>query len=246
MPVFFIHSSAVAAGSIEITGELAHHLRNVLRLRPGETITLVDEARQRYRAVTDSLSARSIVARIEGAPQPPPATGPEITLFPALLKGKKMDWLIQKATELGVHAIAPVISERTMARPETERGADRWRRIALEAAQQSSRLDVPQIAPPIPLEALLAAPPAGDAGLILWERERRPLRDVLQGLPRRPRLSVIIGPEGGLATQEVEHAIAAGYRPGSLGAPILRAETASLAALAMLLYEFGPNVSDWN
>jgi 16S rRNA (uracil1498-N3)-methyltransferase len=241
MPVYFIESSRVDRDRVEIAGALAHHLRDVLRLRPGEPLVLVDEQRRRYQAVVTAVQGRGLTARIEAIAPPPPPVRPRILLAQALLKGKKMDWLIQKATEIGVSAVFPVITDRTIARPDDERGEhrrERWQRIALEAAQQSGRLDRPEVAEPRPLPTLLAAQPAADLRLVLWERAVAPLKAALTTAADPAALLVLVGPEGGLASDEVERAQASGFIPASLGGAILRSETAALSVLSMLLYEF--------
>lgn len=241
MPVYFIESNRIDRDRVEIDGALAHHLRNVLRVRPGEPLVLVDEHRRSHRAIVTTLNRGALTARIETTEPAPPPPRPRVLLAQALLKGKKMDWVIQKATELGASAIYPVITDRTIARPDDERGAhrhERWRRIALEAAQQSGRLDLPEISEPRPLAALLAAPPPADLGLVLWERDAPPLKATLAAADPTSLL-VFVGPEGGLGPIEVERARTAGLVPASLGAAILRSETAALSVLSMLLYEFG-------
>lgn len=243
MPVYFIQSQSIRNDQITLTGELAHHLGTVLRCHVGERVELVDEARVRYRATLDSITEKRIIARIlqRGAPEPPPI--PSVTLAQALLKGDKMDWVIQKATELGVSAILPVVTERTIARPRPEREShqrDRWRKIAKEAAQQSGRLEIPNVDPAVSFEEILKTPPEASLKLLPWEGEHGPsLKSALYHFKEETSIAVLIGPEGGFSLQEIEKARKAGWVSVSLGPRILRADTAGLAVLAILQYELG-------
>jgi 16S rRNA (uracil1498-N3)-methyltransferase len=239
MPLFFIQSQSIQNDLVVLPGELAHHLRDVLRCRPGEIVHLVDENRGRYRTVLDRVTKEQVVAKIlqKEAPSTRPAFS--ISLAQAILKGEKMDWMIQKATELGADSIIPIVTERTIVRPRAEREShrrDRWQKIALEAAQQCGRTDIPVIQPAISLEELCNKPPEAAHKMVLWEQEQdRSLRSALTDL--KSPLLVLIGPEGGFPLSEIEKLRKAGWISVSLGRRILRAETAGLALLAILEYE---------
>jgi 16S rRNA (uracil1498-N3)-methyltransferase len=241
MPVFFIQSTQIKDQTIQITGDLAHHLRDVLRCRKGEVIELVDEQKTRYRVSLDQFDKRRVVAKIlekESSPEQPDLL---ITLVQAVLKGPKMDWVIQKATELGANVILPVVTERTIARPRKERELhqrERWQKIAIEAAQQCGRTDIADVKASVSLDALCEKPPEADLKLVLWEAEReRSLKSVLTDLPPYESIALLVGPEGGFSPSEIEKVQKAGWTPVTLGRRILRAETASLAILAILQYE---------
>jgi len=241
MPVYFIQSKSLQNDRIILTGDLAHHLRDVLRCRPGESLQLVDEKSRQYHVSVDEITPHQILARI--LQMVTPAAKPDFTvvLAQAILKGKRMDWLIQKATELGVTALIPVVTERTIARPRSEREShqtERWKAIAQEAAQQCGRLDIPLVQSASTLEALLKNTPQNSLKMVLWEAEQdQSLKSVLRGLKEPRNLSVLIGPEGGFSPQEIDKAHKAGWISVSLGRRILRAETAGLALLAILEYE---------
>lgn len=152
MPVFFIAAPQIDNRTLTITGPLLDHLRKSLRVEVGEEFWITDEQRRRYFLRIISITPRQLLGDIVDERQGPPRSHPRVVLGQAMLKGDRMDWVIQKATELGVNAITPVISQRVIARPRIERvgpQVDRWQRIALEAAQQSERWDVPSIGLPI-------------------------------------------------------------------------------------------------
>lgn len=170
-----------------------------------------------------------------------------IHLVQSVPKGPKLDFIIQKTIELGINAITPVISERPVVRIEKERAEEksrRWKKIAIEAAQQSNRLDVPDISPPLSFHDYMASFKKGDLNLLLYEGEKRMgIKQVLRGIQQTKSgvktIILLIGPEGGFSQEEVETAAEAGFTPVSLGDLILRTETAPIVALSILQYEFG-------
>lgn len=241
MPVYFIQSQSIQNDRIDLTGELAHHLRDVLRCRPGEIVSLVDEKQVQYRAALDQVNKKQVVAKILRKEESPGRPALSITLVQAVLKGKKMDWVIQKSAELGVTTLMPVVTERTIARPRSERESrqtERWQAIAQEAAQQCGRLDIPSVQSTVTLDSLLKNPPESSLKLMLWEAEQRlSLKSALRNLKERTSISVLVGPEGGFPLREIEKAREAGWVAVSLGRRIVRAETAGMAVLAILEYE---------
>ncbi|HLG21358.1 MAG TPA: RsmE family RNA methyltransferase [Candidatus Manganitrophaceae bacterium] len=243
MPVYFIRSEQIDRGKIVIGGDLAHHLRDVLRLREGETLFLVDEIPKRYFAKMVGRDSGRLLLEILREENAPAERLPKLRLGVGLLKGEKMEWIFQKATELGVSRISPLGSKRSEVRPKAERfdrQRGRWMKIATEAAQQSGRWDIPQIDPPSDLHAFVGETASYGFKLIFWEKAPvLPLRPLLEPALRTSRShgALLIGPEGGWETSEVEEAARQGYLPVSLGPRTLRAETACLAALSILQYE---------
>ncbi len=159
------------------------------------------------------------------------------------MKGDGMDWAIQKATELGAARLVPLITARTVVRPKAPRAghqARRWQSIALEAAQQSMGWDVPEVTEPVSFAVWCAEPTSPACKLILWEKPGGlPLRDHLRGTARPDAVTLAVGPEGGFESGEIELAEQAGFDAVSLGPRILRSESAVLAALAIVQYEWG-------
>lgn len=184
---------------------------------------------------------RDAVAIELGPPAPcAPEPSAYVTLFAAVLKGDRQDWLIQKAVELGVSRIQPLLCARGVVKGSAPDRTERWQRIAREAAEQCERGIVPQVADPVPLER---ATWGGAMALICTERQGQPLLAVLQALQAHPgirRLAVFVGPEGGWTPEEVSALLARGALAVSLGPRVLRAETAALAALAGLMLASQP------
>lgn len=244
MPVFFLAPDQITGNTVSITGPLLDHLRASLRVRTGERIwTADDRRRQRYLVEVTYADRRSLRGRvIERLTAPPPST-PRILLAQALLKGERMEWVIQKATELGVTGILPLITEQTIVRPKQGRSGsrrERWQRIALEAAQQSERWEVPPVEAPRPVMEFFLDPSPVALKLILRERSRaQSLRAV--SLPSSPAdtIALAVGPEGGWRDEELDRAQTGGFLPVALGDRILRAETAALAALSVIQSRLG-------
>ena len=222
---------------VEVGGDDGHHLARVLRLRPGETVTVADGSGgwRPYVVCETGPSAgsgtgRGAVVRLDATagPDREPVLEPRLAVAFALTKGEKPELVVQKLTELGVDRIVPVLAERSVARPDAAKARaalERWRRIAREAAGQCRRATLPVVEELRPLRAL-----AGHPGLVVAERGGQPV-DAL-GEPPGGEVLVLVGPEGGLSGREVD-----GLAPWgrvSLGPHVLRAETAALAAATLL------------
>lgn len=222
-----------------VQGERLHYLTHVLRLQPGATFEVFDGRGLRRTATLERLGAAGAELRL-GAPQAG-TRGAELTLIQGLPKADKLEWIIQKGTELGISRFAPVLTERSVvkldaARAQTKR--ERWQRIAEEAARQCGRSDLPGVDLPSPLAQAASSLPEGTQLLVLDEEEReRRLVDALR--PGGGPLALVVGPEGGLSRTEVAQLQASGGCSVTLGPRILRTETASLAAAVILLHLSG-------
>lgn len=222
--LFFVPE--VHSGFAELRGDDAKHLTRVLRVERGEVYQISDN-RGLYLAEVDAAHKELVSFRVvEKLAVPDPKA--EITLCAALIKFDHFEWMVEKATELGVARIVPVIATRTEKGLDraTEKRIDRWRRIALEASQQSRRPRLPEIAPATPLVEALEAP--AEARLFADEDGGVPLLEALT--PGTASAAILIGPEGGWTSAERE--AAAGWTQVSLGPNVLRAETAAIAALS--------------
>lgn len=237
---FAITPEAVADGRVTFDGPQSRHLARALRLRPGDTIIASDGTGRDYTVRLDAVGARvtgTVVGEATGALESPLA----ITLVQGVPKGDKMDAIIRAATELGVAGVRPALTSRTVVRLGATAAAERaarWQRVAREAAKQCRRRIVPVVAPPAPLAACLDAARDSDLAICLWEGEAPPLATTLAAGPLR-RAAVLVGPEGGLDAGEVEAARRAGWQVASLGARLLRTETAGPAVIAVLQARFG-------
>jgi 16S rRNA (uracil1498-N3)-methyltransferase len=225
----------IEPGRARLTPEARHYLADVLRLGAGADVEVFDGAGGRYAGrLEDGLETVALGPREEARP-----TAPELALLFALSKGEKVDLVVQKATELGAARIVPFAAVRSVVRLEGAKGeerARRWRRIAEEAARQCGRADVPAVLAPIGLEAALAALPAGTIPFVFHPGGTPLLRlDVAAA----PAFAAVVGPEGGLADEELSVCRRARAVPASLGPRVLRAETAAIVALALLQARFG-------
>ena len=230
---FFVPAAAPGA-RVELPEPSAHHAREVLRLRPGDAVRVFDGRGAEFDAVLDQVSRRTVSARLGHAIAPRPESPLHLVLAVSPLKGDRMDLVVQKATELGVSEIWPVVTARTDAtgRPALlgSRGG-RWDRVAAGAAEQCGRAVVPHVAPTTALDGLLARPFDGQR-VVLLETAGHPLLASMPVEPSRPLL-LLVGPAGGFDPAEQTTLVAAGFRPASLGPRILRAETAAVAAVAI-------------
>jgi 16S rRNA (uracil1498-N3)-methyltransferase len=221
-----------------ITGAQAAHMARVLRAQPGMEADVVAGGHV-FHAEVVAVSPEEVRFNLVTEVQADPAL--PVTLVIAVYKFDRMEWAIEKATELGVAALAPVIAQRTEKHlaQSAEKRAERWRRIAYEAAQQSRRSDVPLIRDPIPLAECVKSA-SKDVRIVLAEQERTTtLRSLIEEAiaaagQEMPALEIAIGPEGGWSPAEEALFDANGWRAATLGPRILRAETAAIAALAVV------------
>lgn len=227
---FFYDPAQESDGHLLIEGAEAHHISTVLRLRLGETTELLDGAGRVLTGQIERISADRVLFRILSRRQEPESRSP-LTLAAALLKGKKMDLLVQKATELGVHHFIPVITRYCEPQGRDKHAADRWQRIMLEACKQCGRPWLMRISTPLPLHELEI--PADSLKIMPWERETACSFSDITMQAGQPAL-LLIGPEGGFHPQEVDFAKQCGFKTVSLGPRILRAETAALTAAVLV------------
>jgi len=216
---------------VRVEGPALHHLR-VARVVPGEEVEVFDGRGRAWAAWLESEDDGGALLRL--GEERPGATGRTVVLIQGLPKGDKLDWVLQKATELGVSAVWPVLTERSVARPKPDAlGARhaRWQRIVEEAARQSGRAEVPEVAMLRPLEHAVRSLVRGMQLLVLDEEERGRRLGASAG---DGAVALVVGPEGGLTREEVAGLRASGGLPVSLGPMVLRTETAGLAALAVL------------
>lgn len=232
----FIDAPLQPGQDLPLPDDITRHALRVLRLEAGDRVTLFNGDGAQYPARLTLVDARLARAQVEGVEAPVRESPLRVTLVQAVARGEKMDWIIQKATELGVAGIAPVITERSEVKLDAARGAKRlehWRAITIAACEQCGRNVLPRLAAPAPLAAYLAAQPA-DACAARWMLHPGAalrLRDTGIGAGQ---LALAVGPEGGFGAADLAALQPAGYRALTLGPRILRTETAGLAALAAL------------
>jgi 16S rRNA (uracil1498-N3)-methyltransferase len=241
---FIIDEVRPEQGLVSIKGQEARHISRVLRIGPGDKMILMDRKGARFLAEVESAGPNEVTAWIREPLQSPLSSPTEIALCQALLRSAPMDLVIQKTSELGVSQIFPFLSERTVVKPDERGKASKlrhWEEIAKGASKQSDRDKPPLIHPVIPFTLLVKKLKAGRyRKLILWEgEETRDLKDLIRDRDPDTGVVGIVGPEGGFAAGEIEEAVSAGFAPVSMGRRILRAETAAVAFVAVLQYEWG-------
>jgi len=234
---FFVTPECVHDGVVELTGDEAHHAGRVLRVREGESITVADGTGRVVEAVV-----RSVGKTVEGevtSERTVAMPAPKITLFQAVMKGDKMDAVIEKAVEVGVLRIVPFIAERTIVRwdeSKARKAADRWSAIARSASKQCRAPLLSKVEHVVASTDDLKT--TADLGIALHEGAEQRLRDVLPGTPP-DEVALVVGPEGGLSTREAEGLTSRGFVPAGLGPRILRSETAGIVGTAIVLQIYG-------
>ena len=228
----------IAGQTATITGDDAHHISRVLRMKAGDALSLCDGAGNEYDAVIASVSPEA-VACVVGDRHASEAESPvRVTLFQCLPKAGKMELIVQKCTELGVFSVVPVHSARCVVVPgkDYDKKRERYNRVALEAAKQSRRAMIPQVLPLTELKRIDVR--LFDLFLVAYEDESTvSLKQALRAAGSPRTIALLIGPEGGLEEGEVRQLVQAGAVSVSLGKRILRTETAGMAMLAQTIYE---------
>lgn len=239
---FFIPPNCLIPPTVRLPDEAAHQIKTVLRLQPGAEIIVLDNSGQEWRVRLTSLGKHEVAGEIitQQPAQGEPAV--QINLYQGTLKGQKFEWVLQKGTELGVSHFTPVICQRSVVNKSQEvmEKYPRWQRIIQEAAEQSRRGRLPELAPPLTLtKAIQQTKSPNSLALMPWEEANSPSLKTILAEAKPAQVSVFIGPEGGFAPEEAALAQTAGVRLVKLGPRILRAETAGLAVCSVILYELG-------
>lgn len=242
---FFVTTDGIQDNFITLDQEQSHHILKVLRLKPGDYLQLFDGVGNEYLCWIHSRKDGGVLVEIESHEYFPNEPATRVILAQGLAKGEKMDFVIQKAVEIGVFAIIPFVSERTIVAFDTKKAEhkkERWQNIAREACKQSRRNVIPKIKPIIQLQQLLDDIKEKRAVMLYENAEKLDLRDILtdyQDSLHEQSITVIVGPEGGFAPAEVQMAQNNNVSIAGLGPRILRTETAGLVAASIILYEGG-------
>ena len=233
---FFISPDSFKDGQIILRGGQAHQIRDVLRLRAGEEITALDNSGGAFRVVLEKVGDQvsgSVIERIELESEP----HVRIVLCQALLKADKMEWVLQKGTEIGIAEFIPIVTERSVSHHVSESKEKRWRKILTESSEQARRAKIPLLGDTMGLgDAIEQA--KGSLILVPFEGEHTvKLSRVLEAHPSK--VTIFIGPEGGFTGNEIDQARVAGAQTITLGPRILRSETAGLFTASAILFAFG-------
>ena len=240
----FVEAPVAVGKRLVVEGSAANHITRVLRLRSGDALTVFDGSGGEFGARLQEFRKDSVVVAVEDH-RPLERESPlPLTLAQGISRGERMDWVIQKATELGTARIVPLFTKRSVVRLD-EKQADRklqhWRAIAIAACEQCGRNRIPELAAPVDFFDVLPAEASGATRLLLSPTGDLRIedlgQDVRQGASKG--ITVLIGPEGGLEDVEQEAALAAGFKAVRLGPRVLRTETAAIAALTIIQRYFG-------
>ena len=239
------NSFSVELDSVNLTSDEARHLRDVLRLKPGDEVYVFDGAGREFHCrVEDSRRDSAKLKVISKVDPARPESSLDLTLALALLKGEKFDLVVQKATELGITRVVPVITRHADIRLRDETDAvkrvARWQRIALEAAKQSGRAVVPEVNNPVAFETLIRPAANEMCRIIFSERAGQSLAGAAKAIPARvSKVTALVGSEGGWADEELAAARDAGWAVVTLGGRTLRAETAAITVVALIQHLYG-------
>jgi len=237
---FFIPKECIKQNKISLQGEPAHQISHVLRLQPKDFIVVLDNSGWEYEVKIEKASRELVQGRVVKKDFCANEPAVKITLYQALLKIDKFEFVLQKGVEIGVSAFVPFVSERCVTRKPAESKIERWKRIIQESAEQSQRALLPALSPVVSFEE--ACQQVGNLAILLWEEEKSSrLSRILKSdsFQEAQTFALFVGPEGGFPLSEVKYAQSHGIIPAGLGRRILRAETASLAAISAILYEKG-------
>lgn len=244
MPKFFVLPEKVCDNKIVIDTEDVSHITRVLRLGVGDVLDVCDSLGFDYEARITEIQDKTIILDIISKKKSDSESNISITLYQGLPKASKMDYIIQKNTELGINKIVPVIMDRCVVKLENQKAEEkkviRWRKIAEEAAKQSGRGIIPEIAMPVTLAEAAEEMKKTDISFVPYECEEDGcLRTVLRNNESQQTVSFLIGPEGGFSASEISKLKSYGIKTVTLGKRILRTETAGMAVTAMVMYEIG-------
>ncbi len=234
---WFFTENEILGEIFTISGENAKHIK-VLRMRRGEELTLVTPGKLQYEC--ELVSADGDHAEVKVVSKQPCQNEPDVavTLYQALPKGDKMDYIIQKCVELGVSRIVPMISERCVSRPDEKtlrKKQERWQKIALQAAMQSRRGIIPEVGSCVSFKKAVELSCQNEKTIFFYELGGESVKKLLTDKPKS--IGIFIGSEGGFSPEEVGLAVENGAQAATLGKRILRAETAPLAALSIIMYQ---------
>ncbi len=244
MKRFVVNPEDISGPAPAVRGSQVNHIRNVLRMKAGDRVVLVDGSGYEYEAVLTGLSSDRVDVNIRKKTPANYESPLRLMVAQAFLKDKKMDFLVQHLTEMGMSEWFPLFTERTIPRPEGKKltsRVERWQTIAAEAVKQCRRSIIPEIHTPMPFKDWIAG--GLDADIIkiaFWEKETVPLNIVVpEKGPSHSSVLVLIGPEGGFSDTEMDLARSAGFVTASIGPRVLKADTAAIAICALMQYLYG-------
>ncbi len=243
MPRFYLAKGNIQDKRASIAGPELEHMKKVLRLKPGECVTLFDDEGWEHEAIIQSYGARDAQLEILTSFQPKRESPLDITLAQAIGKGEKMDWVVEKATELGVQAVLPFFSSYTVPRltaDKMQKRRSRWEKIAVSAAKQSGRTRIPKIMEVCGFDSMIQRDWSCELKVLFCPEESvAGLNQLKAGREHLASVLLVIGPEGGFTSEEVEQASSHGFQTVQLGKRVLRTETAAVSVLSIVQFLWG-------
>lgn len=241
--LFWINEKLYVSSHIKFSGDELHHLRT-MRIVPGDVINIANGSGDFYKCQILEMTRAQAVLIVIKEEKLPKRTRPKINLGQAVPRYSKIEFILQKATELGVDSIYPLQTERSFLRKNKSLSQNRWQRwerIIKEAAKQSGRVELPSLILPQTMDSFLKKGPVADLKICFWEGSEhgKSLKDLLESLKRPDSISMLIGPEGSFSQKEIENIRASGYYLLFCGPRIMRVETAALTCMAICRYEWG-------
>lgn len=239
---FYINSDNIYNENIDITGKDVNHIKNVLRLGKGDWVIACDGSGRDYISRIISINNDIVKLKAEKVQESGTELDTKLVLFQGLPKGDKMEFIIQKAVELGVSAIIPVIMKRCVVKLDNNKALkkqERWQKIAQAAAKQSGRGIIPEVKSLVTLKEAFDIANSLEYNIIPYELQdgMEQSREIIKEACSKTSTGIFIGPEGGFEKEEIEEAINAGIKPVSLGKRILRTETAGMAVLSIMMFQ---------
>lgn len=241
--LFFVNKQLYASSRIKLSGDELYHLW-VMRFTPGDVINITNGSGHRYRAKIIEMTRAQAVLKVVGEEILPQRPRPKITLGQGIPRFNKIEFILQKATELGMDCIYPLQTERSFLRKGKSLSPNRWQRwkkIITEAAKQSGRADLPSLFIPQTIDSFLKEGSESALKICLWEGSdpKQRLKVLLRGINRPDSISILIGPEGSFSQEEIEKVRASGYHISTCGPRIMRVETAAITCITICQYEWG-------
>ena len=236
----FVDKLKIKNGMALLAGPMHKYIVSVLRKSTGERIDLIDGKGYLYRCVINNIKSKELYLQVLDVVHRPEEKRSKVMLCVSPIKGPRMDWLIEKATELGVERILPTIFKRTVVRfVDKEKGKyERWKRITIEASRQSGRFTIPEVIEPTPLRGILPYIENIENRWVFYEKEKKNKITNIISKHTEGEICVVIGPEGGIDELEVKWLKDNGFIPCTLGESIFRTETTPLVILSIILYEY--------
>ncbi len=239
MPHFYVKKDDIVDGKFTISGDEAHHIVRVLRYKVEDELKLFDGSGKVFTGKIEEVTGNEIRGTIIGK-MDERLPKININLYQSVPKGDRFDWLVEKAAELGVEKIIPVVTERSVIKKIPLPKIERWKRISLGACEQSNRSDIMEISGPLTFSDSIRRLPLDSLNIIPWESETTKTLDGILGTRSLPKeANIFIGPEGGFTQKEIETAVSSNVIPITLGPRILRVETAGILSVILVMNSAG-------